>query len=393
MQAIVIGATVLSLALVGTSGALASDEDANDGATPSPDVPLAADGDGGAATGDQAERGLSVVPKTGFGRGYVFDVVSTGDELVAVGYGVKGSDRTHGAAWTSSDGRTWKKTHRLPSWSFWRATPTADGTVLATRGTRQGCYRLWRLEPDGRVMKAGVIWPSKPCRPGRGKEVIELAGRPGAGMVAVYGGLDRRLRPDVLTRVPGEGWARARVPGFGKVYGYPVEVVETPAGFVLVAEDRVGIKAWRSADGLDWSGPELLPDSVVTGPEGQTRTVYDEVRDILLVLTAPDRVWRSTAGGPFESVGPLAAPIEGEDDRFVGAALADGFLVGVSDYEKLRLQTSTEGAIWTRAPDEPDYSLWWPVDWMIRHGDEVIAGSESGDPLLAGPATLEAYLP
>ena len=67
-----------------------------------------------------------------------------------------------------------------------------------------------------------------------------------------------------------------------------------------------------------------------------------------------DRVWRSVAGGLFESAGPLAAWVEHDGSRIVGAALADGFLVATSgDDEGMRLETSPDGVTWTRAADDP----------------------------------------
>jgi hypothetical protein len=390
----IIAAAVLALTLGSLGGVLASEEHGV-GASSSPDTPTAAE----PITEEPGQRGLSLLPESRFnsGRSVVFDVVSTGDQLVAVGYGRAlelGTGKTHGAAWTSDDGRTWRKTHRVGEWTFDRAVPAADGSILASRGTSNGCYRLWRLEPDGRAVRSAVIWPNGPCSPGRGQEVIALAGKPTTGMVAVYGGLDRRLRPQVLARAPGSRWERVRVPSFGQAHGFPVEVVETSVGFVLLAEDREGIKVWRSRDGVAWSPPELLPDSAVgKAPDAPTTTVYDKARDILLVLAAPDRVWRSVEGGSFEVMGPLAASVVTDTSRIVGTSLADGFLVATSDGDGLRLQTSPDGATWTRAAAGPDDSRGGDLTWMVTHGDVVIAGSEVGGRIMAGPATLAAYPP
>ena len=79
--------------------------------------------------------------------------------------------------------------------------------------------------------------------------------------------------------------------------------------------------------------------------------------------------------------------------RLIGSALPDGFLVAVSDYEDSHLQTSPDGASWTRAADDPGYTIWAPMDWMVTHGDEVVVGSQAGGQLMIGPAKLGAYLP
>ncbi|MEX1296769.1 MAG: hypothetical protein AB1Z67_11405, partial [Candidatus Limnocylindrales bacterium] len=219
-----------------------------------------------------------------------------------------------------------------------------------------------------------------------------LAGRPGAGMVAVYGGLGRADRPEVVARAPGARWEHVRVPGLGQAFGSPVAIADTASGFVLVAEAKDAIRAWRSPDGREWTNFEPLPDSMVDRRReyAPTSTIYDAERDILLVLASPARVWRSVAGGPFESVGPLAARVEHDGSRLVGVALADGFLVATSsDEEGVHLQTSPDGVTWTRADQDPDYMR---AFWMVTHGDRVLVGSESGGPILGGPATIMAYL-
>ncbi len=389
---IVVVATVLSLALGGTGNVLANEQEASGDTASRPALASAQEGDSGELSSPPLEQGLSVLAERPFelGWGAIFDVVSTGETLVAVGYAAT-YDKSHGAAWTSRDGREWRKTHRLPPWYFHRAAPIAGGTVLASRGTSQGCSGLWRLEPGGRVRKAGFVWPSKRGCP-KGTEVVALAGRPGTGMVAAYGGLGRADRPEVLARAPGTRWKRVRVPGLRHAFGSPVEVVETRSGFVLMAETEDGIGAWRSPDGREWTIPELFPGSTVKRwrDYAPASMVYDVQRDILLVLAGPDRVWRSVTGGPFESVGPLAARVQNGGSSLVGAALVDGFLVATSSDEGTRLQTSPDGVTWTRAAEDPDYQR---ASYMVAHGDLVIVGFERGGPIMGGPATIEAYPP
>jgi hypothetical protein len=143
-------------------------------------------------------------------------------------------------------------------------------------------HSAWRLEPDGEVKDAGLVWPSGGGCPGVG--LVAVAGKPREGIVAVYGGLSRR-GPVVVARSPRREWQRVRLPGIKDVRAFPVEVVQTRSGFVLIAEDKEGIRAWRSPDGLEWSSSELLPGSVIDyAMYAPTNTVYDEERDILLVL-------------------------------------------------------------------------------------------------------------
>ncbi len=339
------------------------------------------------------DRGLSILTKRPFklGWGAIFDVVSVGDGLMAVGYAAT-YDKSHGAAWTSKNGRKWRKSHRLPDFYFSHALPLAHDAVLAFRGSRDGCgARAWRLESTGQTVDAGRVWPNDQGCP-RHPELVAVAGRPGTGMVAAYGGLGR-FGPEVVTRSARGSWETVRVPGSKSVRAFPIEIVRTRSGFVLVAESKDGIKAWRSPDGLEWSRAELLPDSILDYADyAPTNTVYDVDRDTLLVLAVPDRVWRSVGSGPFESVGSLAAPVETDDAAFAGIALPDGFLVAISDDNGMRLQTSPEGATWTRAPDGADYRR-AHASWIFTHGDKVILVPAAGGPVMRGSATIEAYLP
>ena len=352
-----------------------------------PGAALAAETEGA----EGAEEGLTVLNKRPFklGWGSIFDLVSVGGRLVAVGYDAT-YEKSWAGAWTSKNGRTWKRTHRLPDYTFSHALPLAHEAVLAFRDDRDGCHaRAWRLEPGGVIKDAGLVWPSDRGCPGAG--LVAVAGRPSEGMVAVYGGLCRR-GPVVVVRAPRGDWQRVKVPGIKDVRAFPVEVVQTRSGFVLIAEHKDGIRAWRSPDGLEWSRWELLPDSVIKyATYAPTNTVYDKDRDILLVLATPDLVWRSVDGGPFEPGGRLAAPVETDDSALEGAALNDGFLVATGDDDGIRLQSSPDGVTWTRAPDSEGYRL--GRVWLVVHGDRVIVMPYGGGVVLGGPATIEAYLP
>lgn len=354
-----------------------------------PGAALAAEAEGA----EGAEEGLTVLNKRPFklgGWGSIFDLVSVGGRLVAVGYDATYEESWAGA-WTSWNGRKWKRTHRLPDYTFSHALPLAHEAVLAFRGDQDGCHtRAWRLEAGGAVKDAGLVWPSGRGCPGQ-PEIVAVAGRPSEGMVAVYGGLGRH-GPVVVARPPRGEWQRVRVPGTKNVRAHPVEVVQTVSGFVLIAEHKDGIGAWRSPDGLQWSRPELLPESVIEYARyAPTNTVYDRDRDILLVLATPDRVWRSVGGGPFESAGPLAAPVEADDSALEGAALSDGFLVATGDDDGMRLQSSPDGVTWTRDPDDEGYRA--GRAWLVVHGGRVIVMPYGGGSVLSGPATIEAYLP
>lgn len=352
-----------------------------------PGAALAAEAEGA----EGADAGLTVVNKRPFklGWGSIFDLVTVGGRLVAVGYDATYDDSWAGA-WTSGNGRKWRRTHRLPDYTFSHALPLAHEAVLAFRGDGDGCHvRAWRLEP-GRVAKdAGLVWPSARGCPG--SELVAVAGKPSEGMVAVYGGLGRR-GPVVVARPPRGDWQRVKVAGIKKARAFPVEVVRTTSGFVLVAEHKDGIRAWRSPDGLEWSRPELLPDSQIDYKRyAPTTTVYDGDRDILLVLATPDLVWRSVDSGPFQRTGPLAAPVKAHDSALEGAALSDGFLVATGDDEGMRLQSSPDGVTWTRAPDGAGARA--ARVWLVVHGDRVIVMQYGGGVVLSGPVTIEAYVP
>ena len=101
----------------------------------------------------------------------------------------------------------------------------------------------------------------------------------------------------------------------------------------------------------------------------------------MLLLARPGRVWLSTAGGPFEQVGPLAVPLavpppEGWDEH-LGVVLPDGFLVVTyADGEGMRLQTSPDGRTWTAAPELPHYATSSPEALAVA--DERIVGIRLG---------------
>jgi hypothetical protein len=353
------------------------------------------------AEAEQAEDyGFTLLSKRPIkpGWGAVFDVVSTGDRLVAVGYSAT-YDTSRGSAWTSKGGRKWRETHTLPNFTFDHALAMPNASVLAFRGTRCGAA-AWRLRADGTQSGPELVWTSKKgCR---GRELEAVAGDRRTGIVGVFGEWfsitpASRIRygddetTQVVWRTPHGRWRPVDVPGVRQ--SHPFDVVRTTSGFVLIGEGRDGLLAWRSPNGRTWTEPEILPASDVSNNAHALReTVYDERQDILLVLADPDRIWRSSQGGAFVAAGPLPASLRTDDSAFAGVALDDGFLVVSSDDEGMRWQTSPHGAEWTLGlpgPGAPQPH----IGWLVRHRDGVIALGYEGGPVMRGPSTIEAYRP
>ena len=201
---------------------------------------------------------------------------------------------------------------------------------------------------------------------------------------------------EVIVKRPGQRWANANLPETDDHRS--VGVVQTQSGFVVVASSTEGVAAWRSTDGVEWRGPERFPGSEM----GHVRhdmiathdAVYDEERDILIVVAYPDRVWRSEAGGRFESTGPLAIPLTdpaANDGVHRGVALADGFLVATSDgyldVLRTRLQMSVDGESWTPAP--PMRTAIGYYD-LLEHDDRLLFLGGSAD-VTAGPTSIAEY--
>jgi hypothetical protein len=109
------------------------------------------------------EDGLTVLNKRAFvklGWGSIFELVSVGGRLVAVGYDATYEESWAGA-WTSKNGRTWKRTHRLPDSSFTHALPLAHDAVLAFRDERDGCHtRHGASSPTERSRMPGWSGPA-----------------------------------------------------------------------------------------------------------------------------------------------------------------------------------------------------------------------------------------
>lgn len=339
--------------------------------------------------------GLEVLSRHGLKTdwGQHGDVIATDDGLVALGsWGDWRGPR--GVAWSSPDGRSWKRTHRLP-WGthLVTAVPRGDGSLLAfgerwypMGGGHRGTW-TWRLDPDGSIGPARRLPGQATCCQGP----IDVAGAPGTGMVVLLG-----EELEVIVKRPGRRWAEARLPGVEDHRS--VGVVETQSGVVVVASSPEGIAAWRSTDGVVWQGPEVLPrsemDHVRNDMIEAQDVIYEEERDILLVVAYPDRVWRSEAGGPFESTGPLAIALTdpaANDGVHRGVALADGFLVATSDgyldVLRTRLQMSVDGETWTPAP--PMRTAIGYYD-LLEHDDRLLFLGGSFD-VTAAPASIAEY--
>jgi len=186
--------------------------------------------------------------------------------LVAVGLGIGGlTNDFGGAAWISTDGRTWSPV--AASVSLLRApllAVTAGGPGFVAVGGIDGAVAM--TSPDG------TTWLLHDLVDRLGNiQLRDVAAGPGGRLVAVGS-----VTEGAAVAVSDDGVSWSLVPCQPVLEGAALEtVVGTPDGFVAAGHRSVGqlavMSIWVSADGMTWSLVEI-PEDVEGQPTGMALT-------------------------------------------------------------------------------------------------------------------------
>ncbi len=250
-----------------------------------------------------------------------------------------------GAAWVSTDGRTWTV---LPGGTFGDVTsvvaaPLSDGiAVLAVDAA--GRTTAWRSTD-------GLTWTESPAPALRLAGATDVAGGP-AGLVAITESAPYRL----AVSADGTEWHTASLPGPGAASAQGVAAFGN--GFVAVGDSGTASGspvAWWSPDGVTWNlaqVPEHPGDGFAGVHSGATGLVAtSQTRSVPGVTTywiSPDggRSWQ-LADDPLgiwqqgEGAGSANGLFSGDGTRLLGYGIrADG--------QPTEYWTSTNATDWTR---------------------------------------------
>ena len=283
-----------------------------------------------------------------FASGSVAGLTRSGSLLVAGGTARDGSDRNVGAIWTSADGGgTWERAEAgNPAWSVRQTTQIfgvgAGGPGLIAVGLSWDGVTIdahaWS-SPDGRAWRRAS---DPPEWSGPGDQVLAVAcGLPGGGVVAL-GTVTVLGEQDVWAWVSQDGvtWQRATGPEAAVLAGpgvqFPRACASTPTG-VLVSGQGQGAGGadgvlWATQDGRAWKAiaPELFAgptDDSLRGitADGERVIVSSREGDDVAFFTSTDAgaTWQRR-GAP--RVGGLAFTVASElfiiGDVVVAAGIA-----------------------------------------------------------------------
>ena len=240
-------------------------------------------------------------------RAAVFDLArisglaTDGRTLVAVGARMldstiePGNVDPHGAAWTSTDGRTWTRVTGMP----WLSSIVhAEGAFLALTESEVGTG-IWR-SVDGRS------WSQVAGQGAFGPGIVQALAATPVGLVAVgWMGVDPDSQAAVSWQsVDGVTWTRA--PTQDSLDGASMTSIAVSGSTIVAVGDRPdAAAAWWSTDGLTWSpsGSSILDvtggsvDRLVSGNRGLIATGIVEG-------TASDTypVWASADGRTWQEI-------------------------------------------------------------------------------------------
>jgi hypothetical protein len=201
-------------------------------------------------------------------------VATIGDRFVAVG-----EANAHAAAWTSTDGETWR---RAPAG---QAAFHSDAERQVITDVTVGSRAVVGVgfEQDRRGRSRAVIWTSidgmrwmrVPNQPALGRadfQVMNAVTAGGPGFVAVgwaeYDPATDEANAAVWTSADGRAWAR--LPHDEDVFGVTgaegmLDVVAGRRGLIAVGSDGPNAVVWTSVDGTEWT--RLPHDEAVFGGE------------------------------------------------------------------------------------------------------------------------------
>jgi len=210
----------------------------------------------------------------GSGNAEMNAVVRTASRFVAVGVEYGGASGQHGAAWTSTDGISWRRA-TLTDPGDWMRDIVVGGPGLVAVGTGVGELQraaiwtspdgsLWTLVEDGPLFEHAAA--------------SAVVAGPG-GLVAVGNQIEPTtgaLRPMAWTSDDGLGWRAAQVTGDPPPSGPPqafegslmADVIRLAGGWLAVGSDLdirtdgalINAAMWTSRDGASWT---RLPDEPV----------------------------------------------------------------------------------------------------------------------------------
>ena len=212
----------------------------------------------------------------GSGNAEMNVVVRTPSRFVAVGGEYGGASRQHGAAWTSTDGISWRRA-TLTDPGDWMRDVVVGGPGLVAVGTGVGVGELPRAaiwtSPDG------TLWTRVPDGPLFENAMASAVVTGPGGLIAVGSVIDPTsgaLRPTVWTSRDGLAWRAAQVSGDPLPSGPPqafegslmTDVIRLAGGWLAVGSSLdirtdgalINAAMWTSRDGATWT---RLPDEPV----------------------------------------------------------------------------------------------------------------------------------
>ncbi len=320
--------------------------------------------------------------------------------------------------WTSPDGLAWTKTPAIPGGGRVSAF-AAGGPGYIAVGTRGGRASVW-------TSADGSAWSAVPDRPDFGSAAnggiagMSAIARGGPGFVAVGvesgGGGTTGQQGAIWTSVDGIAWRRTAVPDAGD---WMHDIVAGGPGLVVVGTAQPGAGSqqkaavWTSTDGSLWAriadGPEFANGAigaVLNGPKGLVAVGNTiDPQSGALHPTA----WASTDGLTWTSiVAGIELPRTGPPQAFEGAAIADlarvadGWIAVGTDIDlrpdgavqNAAIWSLSDGATWTRLPDEPAFQggiasgLSFGAGIVAERNGEVIVIGRT-----AGPRTTVWFSP
>ena len=341
------------------------------------------------------------------------DVVTFGDELVAVGSSHRPDEPDadiDGAVWRSTDGIEWE---RVADTAAALGGP-GDQRILAVVEDPGSGGALVAVGSDG---ESAAVWVGFPGDAGWGRvpDDESIFGGPGEQVAhSVVAGPDGSLvavgadsgsgdgDAAVWRSIGGRLWERVGL-GLGSDLGgvgTQEMIAVTVVGPLLVAVGSSGEEAavWTSLDGLSWDRSDLGP--------GQARAVAEVEGGAVAVGSLTDgsgeldaSAWRSTDGRTWSAVaiddGPLGRADQALLDVIVTAPTDGEPIVAAVGYTNLgpgddgAAWASQDGSTWVRTPHDEDVYGGDRAQRMValaQLGDVVVAVGWSG----STPATRDA---
>jgi hypothetical protein len=317
------------------------------------------------------------------GQGNLYDVVATGDRLVAVGYTYPGF---RGATWTSTDRQAWSLAE-LPGPDE-PTIPTAidrspDGPVVAVGriGPRAG---VWRSD-DGTAwtpVDGGEAFVEPPETRMTGI-VTRGDGFLAGGWSGLFNGPGRAR---FWTSPDGRSWTRLPDdPAFAD--GRVTALAGGRTGFVAVGTTgswghATGGAAWWSADGTSWTritDPALADGELLAvSPHGPGYVAVGASLDgtAALVWLSPDgRTWKRAPTQESLTYHGLGITMSDVVAGASGELVAVGHFLFGSQYGQGTAWTSAHGDTWTRMSDAAAFGQGEPLAVIPDGGGYVAVGT------------------